>query len=456
MPAMETDSDRITGKRDLLKLAEQLLLEGPEFLKDIRADDLKTLIHEFAVSQIESELQDEELRRSREEIDASRKRYYDLYDFAPVGYITIDHGGLIHDINLTGADLLGIERQHLINKRFSQFIAPESQDAFYHHRRQILESGQKETCALKLLKNDGTPVYTLMECVAAMDDKGDFTRIQAAMLDITLRKHAEKALEGDPGDRRCYEIFLGRQIPCNSCQTRLVLETKKPQTQEWELDSGRCLLLQEKERHMISLELHDTVAQDLISLKIASDLFFQEFQDSPDRIRERFLQFSQTLQKSINKLRNISYDLRPPGLEDYGIVNILNEYAHDFSRQTGLHVEFIHDGVKDQRFDYNIEINLYRLVQEGLNNIKKHAAAGHATIRFSAAYPNLILCIEDDGRGFDVEEYRKRPPREKRMGIRSMEERTTLLKGKITLESGPNKGTKVRIEIPFEGREDDR
>jgi len=213
---------------------------------------------------------------------------------------------------------------------------------------------------------------------------------------------------------------------------------------------------QEKERHMISLELHDTVAQDLISLKMISDLLFQELQDAPDERRNMFSNFSKILQKSIDKVRDISYDLRPPGLDHYGVINAVYEYVHDFSEQTGIHVDLMDEGIKDKRFNYYTEINLYRLVQEGLNNIRKHADAVHVTIRFGVSRPNMILSIEDDGKGFDVEEYRKRRPTEKRMGLRSMEERTRLLNGTMTIESRPKNGTKIRMEIPIEGEADER
>ncbi len=105
--------------------------------------------------------------------------------------------------------------------------------------------------------------------------------------------------------------------------------------------------------------------------------------------------------------------------------------------------------LKKLKLDYGIQINIYRLVQEGLTNIRKHAAAGRVTLKLTAAFPNIILRIEDNGRGFDVQKRAASAGQEKRMGLRSMQERVTLLNGEMKLQSKPGQGTKVSIKLPF-------
>ena len=104
--------------------------------------------------------------------------------------------------------------------------------------------------------------------------------------------------------------------------------------------------------------------------------------------------------------------------------------------------------MENLRLDFDTEINLYRLVQEGLNNIKKHANARQATIHLLAAFPCIILRIEDDGRGFDVKQRLAAAQQEKRMGLRSMEERVRLLGGQMRIHSRRSEGTKIFIEVP--------
>ena len=105
--------------------------------------------------------------------------------------------------------------------------------------------------------------------------------------------------------------------------------------------------------------------------------------------------------------------------------------------------------MKNLKLDFDTEINLYRLVQEGLTNIQKHASASHVTIRLVAVSPNIILRIEDNGKGFDVQKRLANLTKEKRMGIRSMDERVKLLQGKMALQSKPMKGTKIYIKFPY-------
>lgn len=151
-------------------------------------------------------------------------------------------------------------------------------------------------------------------------------------------------------------------------------------------------------------------------------------------------------------IRDLSYDLRPPSLDQLGLVRTILQYVHDFSEKTGLSVDFTSAGMDHLRLDSDTEINLYRLIQEGLNNISKHARANGATIRLIASFPNIILRIEDDGKGFDLKKRLATALNEKRMGLRGMEERVRLLEGKMRIQSRPGKGTRVLIEVPYEER----
>jgi signal transduction histidine kinase len=158
---------------------------------------------------------------------------------------------------------------------------------------------------------------------------------------------------------------------------------------------------------------------------------------------------SRTLQKSIKAIRDVSYDLRPPVLDEMGLVETLVQYCHDFSEDNGINVDFHSAGMKDLNLDFDTEINLYRLIQEGLTNIKKHADAEHVTVRLVAAFPNIILRIEDNGKGFDVQKRMATLTKEKQMGIRSMEQRAKLLQGEMEIQSKPMQGTKIFITLPY-------
>jgi signal transduction histidine kinase len=141
--------------------------------------------------------------------------------------------------------------------------------------------------------------------------------------------------------------------------------------------------------------------------------------------------------------------LRLPGLEEMGLVKALESYCEEASENGKTKVDFQSAGMSVIDLNGNMEIQIYRLIQEGLNNIRKHADADHATIRLLGSSPNIILRIEDNGRGFDVKAQEILSAATKRMGIRSMQERVNLLQGQMTIQSQPMKGTKIFIKIPM-------
>lgn len=169
----------------------------------------------------------------------------------------------------------------------------------------------------------------------------------------------------------------------------------------------------------------------------------------------KICELSKILQDSITAVRDLSYDLHPPGMDQLGLVRTVNQYCEDFSEKNDVSVDFYTAGMKDLKLGFDTEINLYRLIQEGLNNIKKHANAGHVVIRLVASSPNIILRIEDNGKGFNVERRLARSFKERRLGLSSMEERVSLLEGTLSIKSQPSKGTRILVEVPCKEKADD-
>ena len=298
--------------------------------------------------------------------------------------------------------------------------------------------------------------------------------------------------------KTCYEAFVGRNSPCEGCATVKARETGRIERAEifqpevkgikegtyWDtycvplkdragkIDgfiqvarnitisklaeerihtlSQQLLKAQENERQRISRYMHDHVAQDLSTLKIGiKTLFDDQPEASQPEIMQRLSKLSEILQGTITAVRGLAYDLSPPGLDQLGLVQALFQSCEDFSEKSGVECNFYCAGMDGLRLSSDIEINMYRLVQEGLNNVKKHAEANHVVVRLVASYPSILLRIEDDGKGFDVEGRLHRASKEKRMGLGSMEERVSLLNGSLKVQSCLMEGTKIFIEIPF-------
>lgn len=151
------------------------------------------LLHELQVHQMELEMQNEELRRAQLALEESRDRYVELYEFAPVGYLTLTGEGLISEVNLTGALLLGEERKNMLQRRFARFVAPEDRDRYHRLLVSVMQHNERQACELALQQGDGSVFQAQMDClrVAAGDNP---PTVRITLIDITERKRAEAEL----------------------------------------------------------------------------------------------------------------------------------------------------------------------------------------------------------------------------------------------------------------------
>jgi len=162
-------------------------------LVETPASTPEEILHDLEVHQIELEMQNEELRRAQSIIEESRERYVDFYDFAPVGYITLGSDGRFEEINLTGAMMIGEERNTLLHRSFVHLVAPEDRERWEQNFNAALQHDKKITCELCLLRNDGSRFYIQLDCLRLIKD-GKITVIRIAMTDISERKRAEEAI----------------------------------------------------------------------------------------------------------------------------------------------------------------------------------------------------------------------------------------------------------------------
>jgi PAS domain S-box-containing protein len=179
--------------KELREKAEALLAsaEGPEKLPKILVSP--ELVHELRVHQIELEMQNEELRRTHLALEASRAHYLELYDFAPVGYLSLNAEGIIEEINLTAALMLGMERKTLLNRRFAKFIGNEYKDLWYRHFMTVKQSGGKQSCELPFHHATDLTVYLHLDC-QHVEAEGSPPLLRITLTDVTKRKQFEQEL----------------------------------------------------------------------------------------------------------------------------------------------------------------------------------------------------------------------------------------------------------------------
>lgn len=181
------------GAGDLRRRAEDRLKLEPAESSQLAAEDAHEIIHELRVHQVELEMQNEELRNAQARIEESRARYADLYDFAPIGYVTLDEKGLIRQANLTAAKQLGIERSYLLQQPFHFYVAAEHRDGFYLYLRNVLKGKERQTCEVKLGNHAGVGFYVQIDGISVPDSSGT-TLCNLAVTDISERKRAAEEL----------------------------------------------------------------------------------------------------------------------------------------------------------------------------------------------------------------------------------------------------------------------
>ena len=199
MKSKTASGNAIAGERmkDLRQQAERIARDKAgtvlENLNALSPADAQRVLHDLQVHQIELELQNEELRQAQDALEASRARYFDLYDLAPVGYFTLDEDGLILEANLTGATLLGVARGALVKQPLSRFVLGEDADNYYLHHKQLFRTGEPQAFELRLSRKDSVPFTAWIEATVAPDAGG--ARVSRKVVsDITERKAIQEKL----------------------------------------------------------------------------------------------------------------------------------------------------------------------------------------------------------------------------------------------------------------------
>ncbi|MFV1975468.1 MAG: sigma 54-interacting transcriptional regulator, partial [Candidatus Scalindua sp.] len=254
---MKKENQKQKNASDLRKEAEKRLKPEIIPIEKLSDGEVRKLAHELQVHQVELGMQNEELRKTQLLIEESRQKYLDLFDFAPVGYLTISEKGLILDANLTGAAMLGIERSLLINKPISKFIVSEDQDKYYLNNRTVYDGKEANACELKMVKKDGTVFHVQLEC-SVVHDAGDNARqFRTLLTDISERRQSERRLSAQHAVTR----VLAESITLEEASPKIlqtICEALEWDLGEiWKYDQQQCILRNTEIWHVPSLKFSE-------------------------------------------------------------------------------------------------------------------------------------------------------------------------------------------------------
>jgi len=331
--------------KELRIKAEQQLATQDQQVESLDRADLVKMAHELAVHQVELEIQNEELRQSRAQAEEARDRYLDLFDFAPVGYFTLDEHGHVLEANLTGCQILKIERQNLLKKNFGKFIDPDEIDAFYFYRKKILENSTRQTCELTMQKSDGITFSAQLEGIKTGEG-----RFRVAIIDITELKKASKLKDEFIG-MVSHEIKTPLTVITGALSTVTIEGVTQPEARE---------LLQDAVDHA---DILNNIVDNLLELS-RSQADRLVLQKEPTNVKEIAMTVVDKL-KFKSALHQLVVDI-PSGLP---IINV--------------------DPFRAERI-------LYNLID---NAIKYSPGGGEVKISARQEKENIVVCVSDHGLG---------------------------------------------------------
>ena len=370
--------------------------------------DRVSMLHEIAVYQEELSVQNEELILAQAALEETRDRFIELYDFAPSAYITLDEHGMVRQCNLRAAAMIGRSKQALEGMPLLGFVVPQDRAAYLAFLRKcrVSDSSDVET-ELALQTADG-PRFVQLICRTRIGPDGA-REFLASLLDVTQRRQLERERD---------------QI----ARERVAL-------------AGRLIAIQDDERLRIARNLHDDLGQQVTALSLKLETIASAL---PEATGAAFARVREMLRQLDQRLHFVASELRPAAL-DLGIVTAIEQFVQEWSTTFGVPAAFHSSGIEAAGLTTHVETHLYRIAQEALNNVAKYAAASQVTVLLERREDDIVLLVEDDGRGFDLEAVRSRG---ECLGLVGMRERAQIVRGRVEVETSLGKGTSIFVYVP--------
>ena len=406
---MKPDWDRLERLRN--QGEPQTEVHSPPSCLPTTPENLPELFQMLRVQQVQLEMQNDELRQSEQTLGEACDHYTQMYDFTPSGYVTLTPEGMIEEANLRFCTMVGVHRKLVLKRPLADFVAPLDHERLCRHCADAFDVRTTQTCKLRLLPRTGLTLIVHVESMPMMDRTQPIIHIQMAMLDITLMEQAEQKV--------------------------LASQRQMQQT------AARLMTAQDEKRRRITKTLHDDYCQRLTGLILEVGVLQKRQPNSWTHPRQHLQPVKDRLNTLLADLRSLSQDLHPDQVTSVALEQALQGYVADYRKRTSIEATF-HGPSRPLDFPATMKTSLYRIVQESLNNIHKHAEARQVSVSIDSVSNGIELLIKDDGRGFDPETV----PGTHHLGLTSMRERAEHLGGRLTIISKPAGGTTLSFFIP--------
>lgn len=340
------------------------------------------------------------------------EEHYRILTQASFEGVAISEDGRLLDVNDEMLKMLGYERDELIGRKIVDLAAPECRDVIAERIR--THSG--DTIEHRLVRKDGS--FIIAEARSKTAKVGERTVRMTALRDITERKKIEQEREE----------AIGREQNARAQYTLQLIAS------------------QEAERERVAGEMHDSLGQNLSVIKNQAQLLLLR-NEMPSEIRGQIEAINYTTSLAIAEMRRISQDLHPYQLDHLGLTRALDALIESAGTASTIAFRKRFEPVDDV-FSREAAASLYRIVQEGVNNILKYSEAKNSRVTLERDLHEALLVIEDDGRGFTPNETHEG------MGLKNISERARILGGRLKLDSGPGRGVRIELAIPISIKEE--
>jgi PAS domain S-box-containing protein len=307
------------------------------------------------------------------------------------------------------------------NKIFSQVMTSIEKERHYIDQLVLRNQRSGWQGELNITRKNGATLW-LDTSMVPVTIKKEQSELLIICFDITERKIAEKEIE------------------------RLNLENTNDKLNQQKIISSKIVENQENEQNRIAKEIHDGIGQMLTGLKFSLESINL---DEPEKAAQKIEYLKQLSLDIIKGVRTATFNLMPPELSDHGIVPSLTKLTQELSKLTGKNILFYNKSNFDQRLDSLVEINIYRLTQEAINNAIKYADSTHIIVQLSHSNNILSITVDDNGKGFDMVAAEKKRNSESGMGLLFMNERIQYINGRVFINSIPKEGTRITFNVPI-------
>jgi two-component system sensor histidine kinase DegS len=307
------------------------------------------------------------------------------------------------------------------NKTFSQVLTTDEKDQLNIDRILFEKQRSGWQGEIKIVNKEQQTIWLDLSMVPVMIKKGEL-ELLIVCFNITERKKAQREVE------------------------RLNIENSTEKINQQKIISSKIVENQENEQNRIAKEIHDGIGQMLTGLKFSLESINLDDKEKAAIKIEYLKKLSLDIIKGV---RTATFNLMPPELSDHGIVSSIAKLTQELSKLTGKEILFYNKTDFNQRLDSLIEINIYRLTQEAINNAIKYAESSHIIVQLSHSNTLLSIIIDDNGKGFDKHAVDKKRNSESGMGLLFMKERIQYINGRVFINSIPGEGTRITFNIPL-------